>query len=66
MADLGTILVLECEMTLRPCSVEASCFSCIVVALGEATEVGLRASLAVLTELLAEAEGRMTGPAGWR
>ena len=66
VADLGTILVLECEMTLRPCRAELSCFSCIVVALGEATEVGLRASRAELTELLAAAEGTMTGPAGWR
>ena len=54
-------------MTLSPCREEASCFSCIVVALGEATEVGLRDSLAVLTELLAEAEeGRRTGAAGWK
>ena len=53
-------------MTLRPWRAGLSCFSCIVVARGEATEDGLRASLAVLTELLAEAgEGIITGPPGW-
>ena len=52
-------------MTLRPCRAELSCFSCIVVALGEATEVGRRASLAELTELLEAAEGIITGPWGW-
>ena len=54
-------------MTFSPCRAELSCFSCIVVALGEDTEVGLSASLAELTELLEATEGIKTGPGGgWR
>ena len=37
-------------MTFRPCRAGVSCFSWMVVALGEATVVGLSASLVVAEE----------------